>query len=898
VQTVYSNFAAQVMLAALTDVSSGLSYLDYYQYAAGQLVLHANPSAVTGYDDSRPDLLNNQSGNYQYLSDTTGLIDTVTYAGGTTASSGGPGDVLDYISQTAEQRGEPGTAVPQGGAQYLARTGGTGATIYVGATDTVYRNSDGSGAEATSAALTWQGNTYQVASATVSLPVISAAQNGPGTADTEKTIYDQFGRPIWFMDADGFIHYTEYDQATGAVTKSITDVDTTRTGDFSNLPAGWSTPAGGGLHLITLFQVDALGRTTQVIDPGGKITYIVYDDINHAVRTYRGWNSATNSPSLPTEVYREDRANGYVEALTMTATPTVDGSGRPTGQEAIANLQTLARSYTNLAGQVTSSDEYFNLSGLSYSTAPNLGTEGVNYYRTRYGYDQHGQQNMVKTPTGTITRTVYGGWDQPLGVWVGTNDTGATNLDPTGGGAAGNNMVQVSAFVYDGGGVGDGNLTQQTQFVGLGAPARVTALYYDWRDREVASKDGVQASENDGTHRPIVYFTLDNLDEVTLSQQYDGDGVTITSSNGVPQPPSASLLRAQSATNFDDQQRPYQSLVYSVDPVSGAVSSTALTSNVWYGHRGQVLASSAPGGLVTKQTTDGAGRVTADYTTDGGGGSSWAAASSVSSDVVLQQVQTSFDASSNPILVTTKQRFHDETATGALGDPNTTPRARVSYAGAWYDLANRVTDSADVWPEMARCLDVNPGLQAKTLFNPDYSTPGPQGCRSRASRPLATELRPGSAPETHRPLTPEGEVAARGCPTGQPEGSGTGAGRGARRRSHTRRYQSRCSQLDESRTTIRRVLTMTSAATLMSRVRQVQGRPSPNGSRCRRSRKCRCRSAPVSASAGRHVSSDGGATSPGWLLGGAVSAGDARAGRGSAMNRRSRTSRFIAAACR
>jgi hypothetical protein len=133
----------------------------------------------------------------------------------------------------------------------------------------------------------------------------------------------------------------------------------------------------------------------------------------------------------------------------------------------------------------------------------------------------------------------------------------------------------------------------------------VTAFYYDWRDRLMGTKDGVQANENDGTHRPIFYFTRDNLDEVTQSQRYDGDTISITTSNGVPQPPAAGL-RTQTAINYDDQQRPYQSLVYSVDPVSG-VPGMALSSNLWYGHRGQVLEQSAPGGLVTKQTTDVAG---------------------------------------------------------------------------------------------------------------------------------------------------------------------------------------------------------------------------------------------------------------------------------------------------
>ena len=40
--------------------------------------------------------------------------------------------------------------------------------------------------------------------------------------------------------------------------------------------------------------------------------------------------------------------------------------------------------------------------------------------------------------------------------------------------------------------------------------------------------------------------------------------------------------------------------------------------------------------------------------------------------------------------------LHNETATGALGNPTTAPLARVSYAAAYYDLADRPTASVDV----------------------------------------------------------------------------------------------------------------------------------------------------------------------------------------------------------
>jgi hypothetical protein len=98
-------------------------------------------------------------------------------------------------------------------------------------------------------------------------------------------------------------------------------------------------------------------------------------------------------------------------------------------------------------------------------------------------------------------------------------------------------------------------------------------------------KQGVQSSENDGTHRPIIFNDFDNLNEVTAVSQYDGDSVNITSTNGVPNKPSASLLRAYSTSQFDDQQRTYATNVFSVDQSAGTISTNSLTTNMFYDHR-------------------------------------------------------------------------------------------------------------------------------------------------------------------------------------------------------------------------------------------------------------------------------------------------------------------------
>src|SRR5262249_14742513 len=256
---------------------------------------------------------------------------------------------------------------------------------------------------------------------------VTTGQNGPGTSDVEEITHDPYGRPIWTKDGAGFLGYTAYDAPTGAITKTITDVDTTLTGDFQNLPPLWSTPAGGGLHLLTQFVVDKLGRTTKRTDPRDKaptdnthqnVTYLTYDDVAHEVRTYPGW-LPTGRPTGPTQLWREDRGlspSSYVETLTMDVTPTLNGNGEPLGTEAIANVQTLTRTFTSKGGRVERLDVHPNSSGVPYSKpVAQPATETTNYSAPLYGYDKRGRRNKVQLPiagqfgTRTIHYTDYDG---------------------------------------------------------------------------------------------------------------------------------------------------------------------------------------------------------------------------------------------------------------------------------------------------------------------------------------------------------------------------------------------------------------------------------------------------------------------------------------------------------
>lgn len=696
---VFANDAGEVMLHVFHDSGSNRDWDTFYHYDnQGRLILVAGPSAVTGYDPRYPDLLNRnpQTGLYQYLRPDAGLIqDTDYYPPNAPVAPG-------YYQDTKIQDGQQGSAIFRRGVTYTAHTasaGNGGGTIYPMASATVYRNSDGSGGEMTSYRYdAWFSNqfgmTNGVVSKAVTRPLISAAQNGPGTADVTASQFDSYGRMIRQIDPDGFVTNYQYDVLTGAETSMVQDAGGT-----------------GHLNLTTTMVVDGLGRPTLVRDPNGNLTYTVYNDLNHEVRTYAGWNLGTHATTGPTQVVREDRAHSpsYTETLTMAAPigpGDVNGDGSPKGTEPISNLQTLSRTFTSPGGPVIEDDAYFDLSNRPYTTMPYLGTAGQvqpdgtvtgNYWPTFYGYDVRGRQNQVVSPTGTLTQTDYDGLGRVINTHVGTSP---------------GNLLTVSQNVYDNGAVGDGNLTAHVEYPTPPTPAnpnpadrRETDTFYDWRNRLVASKEGVQSGEDTTTHRPILYRYYDNLGEVTAAERYDGDGLTISSVAGVPQPPGERYRRARTETSYDDQGRVYQSRTFDIVQSGVYAGQLAprdsmplppLVTNTYYTHRGQVMATSAPGGRWTKSAYDGAGRANLTATTDGRGGTFWSAAAGVANDHVLSLTETTYDSNGHAILVTTRDRFHDETATGALNNPSTAPRARVSFVAFYYDGANRLTATVDV----------------------------------------------------------------------------------------------------------------------------------------------------------------------------------------------------------
>ena len=328
----------------------------------------------------------------------------------------------------------------------------------------------------------------------------------------------------------------------------------------------------------------------------------------------------------------------------------------------------------------------------------------------------------MKSPGGTITRTLFDSFDNAVAIYVGTNDKGATDADPTGGGIRPNNMVLVTENEYDAGCCrGSGNLTQVTQWVDANT-SRVTNYGYDWQNRRVV----VEGEE--GFYQKLYY---DNLGNNIRTEQYDGG-------------PTGNLI-ALSETAYDALGRVYQQTTYGVDPATGAIGN-ALTANTWYDLAGNVIKYQPAGATAfIKAVYDGAGRAIMGYAGFDADETAWADAFSVADDTILGQVEVLYDAADNLISVMKCSRVHTATD-DQLGELQTLsgadPKARVSYMAYYYDgigrqiaLANYGTNGntelarPDTVPTSSDTVLVN--LQAFNDRGELYSATDPAGRKNQ-----------------------------------------------------------------------------------------------------------------------------------------------------------------------
>ena len=654
---VYTNYVGLIMLKIFKNGSD--EWYEFWKYNDdGKVVLNAKSSAISGYNAAKADLLNYTGGSYQYLNNSSGLIYVFDYY--TSTGSGAVDGMLQYVKV---KEGENGSEIKIKKLEYTSKTA-NGRTIYPLWKLTAYQSDASGGSDSVTQTMTytWKSGSLALDQKTTTHPAVTTTQHGSGSTTSKVEVFDDFGRRTWLKDEDGSITHWEYDNITGALTKKIEDVNTN---EVSDEPAGWVNTSG--LNLVTDYESDDRGRITQELGPKHDIdlngtktevrraTWYVYKDWDFEKWTGHGYQKTSDSSYTlinPVTITRKTPRGNPSDDIVATRAST---SGKLSASDTFAQS-----SYVRWTKYVYwDNGQFVNIR--VYHDIPSSGDGNTtNYDETSFLYDDSGRRNFVKTPGGTITRTVYNIRGLVEEVWVGTNDHGATDSNPGGSGA--NNMKQVSGFEYDGGSDGgDGNLTEETKYVNA-SDTRVTSYEYDYRNRRIVT---------DGAEDFYEEYDYDNLDRLTVTSQYDTD------ENGT--------LVAKKETSYDNLGRVYL--------VENGTTGTTIKEKTWYGATGNVIKVQKMGSRAFNKTQyNGMGWPTKSFVCFDASedDDEYTKAETVTSDTVMQQVENTYDDAGNVTRTETKDRFHDaDTSTGELGSPSTQPKARIYYEANYPDALGR-----------------------------------------------------------------------------------------------------------------------------------------------------------------------------------------------------------------
>ncbi len=667
VKTVYSNKHGSDLL--VKDFDGTNTWLYYTEFDTIGRPIAYSPASITSYTENDNDLGVVTKPIPSMRRKDAGRIDLTDWY-----STTGSGAALGRLESRSVKEGSSGTPVLLRKWEYTSHTVGTGGdarTIYPVSKEIQYTSDSGGGDPVTTEyTYTWhtdlnQDEIFQAKTITTKLPNVAATQNGVAHPQNDTIVneYNLRGQLIKSTDARGMVTEYDYDQATGAMIQMIRD------------------SGAGKLNLTTDYEVDNRGRVTRTLGPVHDVdgtdvrtaSWTVHVDEHETWRGQGYHNPGTSTDTLvnPVQIERRSADGTTVDRITATRGSTVESSGALADTDTLSEDVAWTRQIYDIFGRMTASRVYHAI------PTSGDGTAGTNYTETSYGYDAMGRQNRVATPDGTINRTVYNVRSLVVSTWVGTNDKGATDSDPTGGGATGNNMVQLTAVQYDNNSGGKNGLrTKLTQLVNAtSTDDRVSEFAYDWRNRLI------NTITTDGTDEFHQKPTLDNLGRATKNETFRDDSGTLT-------------LIAKSEQFFDDRGRQYRSKTYAVS--NSGVAGNALESNQWFDANGQTIKSESPGSTAfTKTVYDAVGRATTVYSAYYAGVGS-DDPESITNNVVLTESHSEYDDAGNLLMSTSQDRLHNATGDGALNGPaGSQPQSRDSYAATWYDEIGRSVASAN-----------------------------------------------------------------------------------------------------------------------------------------------------------------------------------------------------------
>ncbi|MCK4873242.1 MAG: hypothetical protein KAS72_10995 [Phycisphaerales bacterium] len=531
---------------------------------------------------------------------------------------------------------------------------------------------------------------------------VSAAKNGSGSATTTTRYTRKDGTTAFVESTEGHHDYMQYDE--GLPVKRIVDCQTNHGSDF----ASGDDPntdfdideSGDGERVIIEYAHDDQGRTTTTTLPDGTVTlsyYTALADRRLVVLRYPKYVSGTGTYYGPVS-YTVTNHAGKVEASGIIAfsggstTTAITSHIDETDSDAVlaVNTGTLSRlatsSYNEAGTTLDASRTYFD----TPSSLP--GTDGTHYDQTTYGYDDSGRRWRVKTAVGTITRTVFDDISRPIETHIGTNDSSFDGGESSGT----DDMVKVSAIEYDSGSDGGNSyITTRTRYVqDSDTDKRETTYTNNERGRAVLVTN---------EEPPHILTKYDNRGRVIAVGQYSSAGGLSASSD----PTTVTTNRIGLVENDHDQLgRVWETTRHKIDDADGSDDDTLVTET-WFDAAGRLI--KQDGEQLVKYAYDRLGRRTHQFVLAVDNDSVYADADDVTGDIVLTEMQTTYESSDSSLVLMTARidRLFDDKdggeTTGALdtnadGDVLQYTAAniegRIQINAMWYDTLNRVTTVA------------------------------------------------------------------------------------------------------------------------------------------------------------------------------------------------------------
>jgi RHS repeat-associated protein len=559
-------------------------------------------------------------------------------------------------------------------------------------------------------------------------PAVSTGHNGSNSSNMTRKYWNADGTLGWEKSALGYITYHEY--TNGLQTKLIEDADTGLTAggqDFDGItiPTNFSSTGTELHHKITFTYDDegrldtrtadsytpkmyysklkdrrlvALGFTNQIV--GGGTTY--YGPVSYQVRNHAGKSEVSGLIGLT--------SNNTTAALTSLIDETDDDPITAVDTGTVKKMTTFH--YDSSGTQLQESRLYYSI------PASEPGTDGTHYDPTTYGYDDLGRRRRTKVPDGTITYLKFDVRGHVTETWTGTNDHDAAF--PGGESSGTSDMVKIRAVEYDSGAdKGNGYVTTSTDYVQDSTTnQRVTTYTNDARGWRI-----VEARPT----TPHFLHKYDNLGRRIASGMYSSTSGLTSSSD--PTATTSSNRRALSESTFDELGRVCETTRHKINQSTGAKEDTLL-ADTWYDADGRRV--KVDGAELGKYFYDRLGRQTHHFVlaNDDDAGS-YANVGDVSGDTVLEEQQTTYDASDGKkIMEAVIQRYQDDLSTTGALDTNADSDS-LEYTAA--NLKGRIQITA-YWNGLQGVSDV---VQYGTYGGSNFDRNG-LSCPSRTSTALRT----------------------------------------------------------------------------------------------------------------------------------------------------------------